>query len=48
MVLAILMPVKKKFWYAIPVFVLLRKNFWNSVPERSVTKLPLPTLKATL
>jgi hypothetical protein len=29
----------KKFWRAVPVCVLLRKNFWNSVPARSVTKI---------
>jgi hypothetical protein len=28
---------KKRFWNAVPAWVLLRKNFWNSVPAQ---KLP--------
>jgi hypothetical protein len=44
MVLVIPMPGKRKFWNAVPAFVLLRKNFWNGVSARSVTKIPLHTI----
>jgi hypothetical protein len=29
------------FRKAIPACVLLRKNFWNGIPARSITKIPL-------
>jgi hypothetical protein len=31
---------KKRFWNAVLACILLRKNFWNGVPARSITKIP--------
>jgi hypothetical protein len=40
---------KKKFWNTILAYVLLRKNLWNGVPVRSITKIPvLPHLSNTI
>jgi hypothetical protein len=35
------MPGEKRFWDAVPACILLRKNFWNGVLARSITKIPL-------
>jgi hypothetical protein len=32
---------EKRFWNSVLVFIPLRKNFWNGVLARSITKIPL-------
>jgi hypothetical protein len=35
------MPGKRRFWNAVLACILLRNNFENGVPARSVRKIPL-------
>jgi hypothetical protein len=39
---------KKRFWNTVLASVLLRKNLWNSVPARSITKIPLSVTFPTI